>query len=316
MNFKLHLGSLKKRSLGIVSLMLLVCVVGCRSKEVTPTAKEYANITFEVGWLSIDKLAQTPKSLSVWLYPRIDGQSVIQFDVNTGESVTKQVPVGTYDMVAYNAADLKEVLTVGQESFFSHSAYLQPDNENYIKQAEFLHTLKGASIKILEVLPDLALSVRFNPSTVTKIYKLNVDVISASEFKSGKASLSGLKTKYMFKTGEVLSDFNAKLSFDLQQNTKVNNSFFGDALIMGIESDTDGTKNIVTVHLKYVDEEKPPVNIEFDITESVKTNPNSNLEINVGVDVTTDKPKIESIWIVPFGVVEGGEIVIDPIDNK
>lgn len=302
-------------------VLFLLLIVSCNSSKVVPIAPTDAVISFAVKWDNIDKNIVAPSSLTVWLYPRNDGVGVQAIDIPTGQQVDLKLKEGVYDVIAYNKNSLNAMQTFEPGVFMSHMGILPyldieqtSQNVGVIGEADFLHALSGNTGRVLEIKPDKSLMVTFYPKTVTKTYQVNINVTSNVEIKSGVANLEGVKRKIMFGSGSLLSEGVSSVNFPMEAVVKSSGSFRGKVNILGVETRSEGSqvKNILGVKLDYLDPVRPPLELDFDITSQVDSNPNVNLDINVDVDITKDKPLI-SITVEPYEIIQGGDIIIDPL---
>lgn len=309
----------KNKILGILFFLMLM---GCNSNKVVPIAPTDAVITFAVKWDNINQNITAPTSLTVWLYPRTDGAAEAQtIEIPANKTVDLKLKEGVYDVIAYNKSSLNTMQIFETDAFMTHMGILpflevetNDQNIGVVDQTDHLHALVGSTGRVIEIKPDKSLLVTFYPKTITKTYHVNINVKSNVDISGGMANLVGVKRKVMFGSGALLSEGVASVNFPMLPMAKSEGSFQGSANILGVETRSEGSlvKNILNVKLDYVDPVRDPLELDFDITSQVDNNPNVNLDINVEVDITKDKPLI-SITVKPYDVVQGGDIIIDPL---
>lgn len=307
------------------------CFVACKAKEIDNLVVSSRDVTFSVNWKNISPYAPIPPKAKLWLYPE-NGNPVIIIDLHTDKQITQSLPVGNYYVIVRND-DLVTLKTRGHDKFQNHEAFLEvkPVNQysNYftnnstqllaaenqfqgaqeiIDQADMLHSLTGASPKLITVTANGNLDVAFYPQTVTSIYRVNLVVNGLEQIASGIVMLNNIATNVNFATGKISAQSDVSMQFALTQISE--NQFQSVATALGANPDVSGIPNTTKMQLllQYADPNKKPLVQTVDMTNEFK-DPNANLDIEIKVDPSLNSPSIK-VEVKPWNDIVEDDIIV------
>lgn len=298
---------------------------GCKVNEIIKEPViEPVSISIDVDWKNITKDAPVPTDYTVWLYS--NGAPIVM--TSSGEqSKAINLEPGSYKVIVYND-DLQTIKRRGTEAYETFEGYLERKElvktakspfytksgrviDDYVEQSDYLHLLTGASNRTIDIVAGKPLDVTLYPRTASKSYKFTISVKSPHVIVDGRAVLSGVATSINFATAALISDNASNIVFPLNVT---DNKAIGNVEVLGVDPTLMGMEgsNVVEFELNYEDKTLPPITGEFDISNEIISNPESNFNVDVVVDPEAPKDSQIKVTVEPWVEEETVDIVIKP----
>lgn len=195
-----------RKLLGLLAIALLAIACGCTNKELCFDHSHVAEMRVKFNWKNAPEA--NPGGMTVFFYNR--NGYVRRFDLQGREGGTVRVPIGMYDIVAYNN-DLQNTQAFGADAFGSHGlrtsecSVLEPmsltglsepaitSNERVVAAADMIWCAIARGVEIKEAEVSGEREIILEPERLVAVYTVEVRGIKGLErVEDISGSLTGL----------------------------------------------------------------------------------------------------------------------------